>query len=115
MEEAAPPVGHCNGPIGTTIVLYVTRTLPSQLAAIVFKQGPIGMGSGQRTPSATMLVQSKFSSVTGGGTAPGSVYTLPAPTALCMAGSGFWTWDLWLLWPNGTVQGDIDDFTVQCP
>ncbi len=118
LVELVPP---CFGPPGTLIKLVVVRTLKTPLAGVVFKPGPIGAGAGLRTPPPNMAVtvlsgptgSNGLVLLSGNGTAPGSVYQLPAPPSLCMPGKGNWTWDIWMLWPGGKLQGDIDDFTVQ--
>lgn len=118
VELASPP---CFGPVGTTLRLVVMQQLPTPLAGVVFKPGPIGMNLGLRVPPSNMAVTVQAGGrgtnglvlVSGTGTSVGSVYQVQAPASLCMPGRGVqWTWDIWLMWPGGRLQGDIDAFTV---
>jgi hypothetical protein len=118
VEMEAPPSGACFGPPGTPIKLYVLQKLPSKLAAIVFKAGPIARNYTNHVPGVNVVITARVGGalVTGDGMSPGSVYTIPAPSLLCMPGSGHWGWDVYLMFPGSTAtQDDVDYFSIACP
>ncbi len=118
VEMEAPPGGACFGPPGTVIKLYVLQKLPSKLAAIVFKAGPMARNYTNRVPGANIVITAHVGGglVTGDGMSPGSVYTFPAPSLLCIPGKGNWSWDVYLMFPGSTAtQDDVDFFSVACP
>jgi hypothetical protein len=116
LVELAQP--GCSGTIGTTIRLVVLQPLPGPLSGFVFKPGSIGQNLGLRVPSPVFSVTLPNAAallVSGNGVTPGSVYQFQAPAQLCTPGSrAQWTWDLWLMWPGGRLQGDVDAFTIAC-
>ena len=122
VEELTPG---CFGGVGTAITLAVVRALPAMPSGIVFKQGPIGMGSGMPAPANLVLVEVKTAGTTrtGNGIAPGSTFSFPAPAALCtnattkpIGTAKRIAWDVYLAGPSGAfISGDVDDFVVVCP
>ena len=102
VEELTPG---CSGGVGTRITLVVVRALSAVPSGIVFKQGPIGLGSGMPAPANLVLVEVKTAATarTGNGMAPGSTFTFPAPAALCtnattkpIGCAGRIAWDVWV-------------------
>lgn len=117
VELAKPPSGACSGPVGTLLKLYVLKTLPSRLAAVVFKAGPMARNYTNRVPGANVVITARVGSgtYTGDGISPGSVYTVPASAYLCIPGKGFWAWDIYLMFPGSTAtRDDVDFFTIVC-
>jgi hypothetical protein len=122
VEELMPG---CFGGVGTPITLVVVRALPAMPSGIVFKQGPIGMGSGLPAPANLVLVEVKVAGTTrtGNGMATGSTFTFPAPAALCtnattkpIGSARRIAWDVFVAGPTGAIiSGDVDDFVVDCP
>ena len=94
-------------------------------SGIVFKQGPMGTGSGLPAPANLVLVEVKIAGTTrtGNGMAAGSTFTFPAPAGLCtnattkpIGSARRIAWDVYVAGPTGAIiSGDVDDFVVNCP
>lgn len=99
----------CIGPPGTTITFVVTaRGLAAVLDDATFRL------SQARFAVAGIVLPIKVSAA-GGGTTPGSIYTVPVPSGLC-GGGQYSIWDVYAYDKNGISQGVIGQFTVTgCP
>lgn len=95
----------CKGAPGTKIAIQLSRALKSPLKEVVFKPYQV-----TGIPGATGA--QVISVVNGGATAKGSYYEVDAPKQLCIGGGG--SWDLFPVDANGTGQGDIGRFVVDC-
>lgn len=93
--------GPCSGGPGTPIILRIEQTLPSQPAALVFRQVVV---NGVPARITTRL--------TGGGRTSGSFYSIPAPRQLCVGNGGKWM--MTLITADGRSQGDSGSFTIRC-
>jgi hypothetical protein len=96
-------MGPCFGPVGTNIVIQVSRQLKQPLAKIVFK--PYSVTGIPGATGAEVIV-----SLSGAGTMPQSQYTISAPAQLCLGGGG--SWDAWPIDASGQAQGDIGRFSI---
>ncbi|MDE2481485.1 MAG: hypothetical protein KGN02_04800 [bacterium] len=123
----------CSGAVGSTVEVRTIAHPPGTIAGVLFANGPRGHAGSARTAPARFRfaaclpgARRNYSCAKLGASASlEHVATLPdgtdivdvrVPKELCAPGRGSWTYDLWLIWPNEIVMGDVGTFTVvACP
>lgn len=95
----------CSGAPNTRITFKLLRSIAHPIKSITFKPYQVtGIAGGT---AAQVLAP-----VSGNATAAGSYYSVTVPKQLCIGNGG--SWDLFPFDTNGTGQGDIGRFTVDC-